>query len=153
MNPENVVNLGQNWSLVIIVGVLWVAGIIFLRIVLRSLDLWKEAADEEDEGKQRKAFRKLVLQTVFMGALFVTGFVLIFIGHGSQPVPQITEPAEDGFYKQVQDMPEATPEKKAKKNPVSTVLDQVRKHASEPDGGEDDYIKKAVERSQRILNN
>lgn len=152
MNLENVMNLGQNWSLVIVVVVLWTGGIVFSRVVLKSLDLWRAVEDADEEGK-KAAFRKFIFKTIFMLALFLSGFVLIFAGHGSRPAPQITEPEDDGFNKQVQEMPEATPEAKAKKNPVSPVLDQVRKHAAEPDGGEDDYIRKAVERSQRLRAN
>jgi hypothetical protein len=150
MSPENVMNFGQNWGVWVIAGVLWAAGLVLARIVLSSLKLWSSFAKEKDEEAARKAFKKFVLWTVFMVALFLTGLFIVFLGHGSAAPPQLPEAEEDGFNGLVEEMPDETPESKDKTNPVSPVLDQVREHAK-ADGGEDEYIKKAVERSKKML--
>ena len=162
MDPNTLTNVGTDFGVLISAIVVWAFCIIAVVMVTRLFKKWRVAneewhrAGEKDDTRQihDRIARKIFISTLLAGGLLATGLWLMFGAFGSGDPVQLPPPEKDGFWQQTQEAPdEITDEQKDAlgEEKLPPILREMKEISRRDAGAEDDYIKKAIERSKGML--
>lgn len=152
MDPNTITNTGTDAGVWISALLAWVLGALAVYGTVVLAKRWIRAAKEKHEHADQ-AFVKVLITTFVTIALFATGFWVLFGAYGPGDPVVLPTAEQDGFHKILEEAPEEpTLEEKeqlgSKKLPA--ILKEVQRNAANDGGTEDDYIRKAVERANRL---
>jgi|GEM_PF-6666255 len=162
MDPNILTNVGTNLGTWIVAGAFWVFAIIMLVWISKIFTKWRAAVrawdnagrNPDDERDAIVHFRKLAVFTLTTGGLIATAIWITVAGFGPGTPVSLPDPKADGFYEQTQEAPEEPTEEerdKAAEAKKPAVLREVEEISAKDAGTEDDYIRKAIERSKGML--
>jgi len=146
MDPNIVTNTGTDIGVWISAAVAWVLCAIALFITLRLFSKWKKLAEGEE-------LLKVFVSALITVGLFATSLWFVFGAYGAGEPVNLPPPSADGFQQIVQEAPDEISDKEKEKlgeEKLPDVLKEVRRKAAQDGGTEDDYIKKAIERANKM---
>jgi len=152
MDPNTLTNTGTDLGVWISAIVAWALGLAALAVSVHLFKKWKTFVEEDHEDIDR-AFVRALIGTVITILLVVTGFWLVFGAYGPGEPVNLPSPSSDGFQKIVQEAPEEISDEakeKLGKEKLPEILKEVQRKAAQDGGTEDDYIKKAIERANKM---
>jgi hypothetical protein len=147
MDPNNLTNIGTDLSVWVQLTVTVILiGLIFLGYYWAYLPYKKL----KEKGVKQTLIRGIVVSGVLFALLWI-----IFGAYGAGSPPQITPPEYDGFAQQVQKMPDEPTSQEIKEAGRDKLPSELRKVEEKAEEGknEDEYIRKAIERSKKMLEN